>query len=63
MLVDDGGQMLVEPLLEDRAKHFADHFLERIDLRRRGRGGGHAGQGFQTLAARVGSLLFEQRRT
>ena len=52
MLVDDVRQMLVEPLLEDRAEHFADHFLERIDGgHRRRRGGGDAGQLLEPLAA------------
>src|SRR5438309_675583 len=37
MLVDHMRQMVVEPLLEHRAEHFADDFLERIY-----RGGGRS---------------------
>ena len=40
MLVDHRGQMLVEPLLEQRAEHLADHVLERIAHGRRRRGDG-----------------------
>ena len=36
MLVDESGKMVVQPLLEDGSEHLADHFLERIGLRRRG---------------------------
>jgi hypothetical protein len=30
MLVDDAGQILVEPVLQHRAEHVADHLLERV---------------------------------
>ena len=60
MFVDHLRQMLVEPLLEDRTKHLADHVLERVDGRRRGNGRGDSLQFLERLATVAGGVLIGQ---
>jgi len=62
MLVDHLGQMLVEPLLENRPEHLAHHVLERIDLRRGGDRRGHGLKLLERVAALTGDLVVDQRR-
>ena len=62
MVFDDSRQMLIEPLLEDRLQHLADHLLERIDLRRRGDARGDGLQLLERVAALPGNLFVDQRR-
>src|SRR5947209_18134435 len=61
MVFDDSRQMLIEPLLEDRLQHLADHFLQRVDLRSRGDAGGDGLQLFERMAALSGDLFVDQR--
>ena len=62
MLVDDARQMVVEPLLEDRPEHLAEHLLERVDRRRRGHAGGDGRQMLERMTAGFGDPFVDQRR-
>ena len=55
--------MLVQPLLEDRLEHLADHVLERVDLRRRGYARGDGRELLECLAAVTDGIFVEQRRS